>query len=83
MVSTMSVNGQVPLSSETSRIEVPHSRGPALESFSMMTSSNGNIFRVTGPFVRGIHRPPVDSPHKGQWRRALHDVFFDLRPNKR
>ena len=23
------------------------------------------------PFVRGIHRLPVDSPHKGQWRRAL------------
>ena len=37
----------------------------------MMTSSNGNIFRVTGPFLRGIHRSPVNSPHKGQWRRAL------------
>ena len=47
-----------------------------------MTSSNGNIFRVTGhlcgeftgdywPFVRGIHRSPVNSPHKGQWRGAL------------
>ena len=23
------------------------------------------------PFVRGIHRWPVNSPHKGQWRRAL------------
>ena len=23
------------------------------------------------PFVRGIHRRPVNSPHKGQWRRAL------------
>ena len=22
-------------------------------------------------FVRGIHRSPVDSPHKGQWRGAL------------
>ena len=22
-------------------------------------------------FVRGIHRLSVDSPHKGQWRRAL------------
>ena len=31
------------------------------------------------PFVRGIHRPPVNSPHKGQWRGA----FFDLRLNKR
>ena len=86
-----------------------------------MTSSNGNIFRVTGhlcgeftglrwiphtkasdadlwcfliirycpcanehddvikwkhfprywPFVRGIHRSPVNSPHKGQWRGSL------------
>ena len=26
------------------------------------------------PFVTGIHRSPVDSPHKGQWRRAL--MFF-------
>ena len=23
------------------------------------------------PFVREIHRSPVNSPHKGQWRRAL------------
>ena len=23
------------------------------------------------PFVQGIHRSPVNSPHKGQWRRAL------------
>ena len=23
------------------------------------------------PIVRGIHRPPVNSPHKGQWRGAL------------
>ena len=79
----------------------------------MMTSSNGNIFRVTGhlcgefpgprwiprtkasdaelwcflcqhddvikwkhfprnwPFVRGIHRSPVNSPHKSLWRGAL------------
>ena len=34
------------------------------------------------PFVRGIHRFPVNSPHKGQWREAL--IFlFDLCPNKR
>ena len=43
----------------------------------MMTSSNGNIFRVTG-FVRGIHRwllgihrSPVNSPHTDHWRGAL------------
>ena len=23
------------------------------------------------PFVRGIHQSPLNSPHKGQWRRAL------------
>ena len=23
------------------------------------------------PFVRGIHRSPVNSPHKGQWRETL------------
>ena len=23
------------------------------------------------PFVQGIHRSPVNSPHNGQWRRAL------------
>ena len=27
------------------------------------------------PFVRGIHRWPVNSPHKGQWRR---DLMFSL-----
>ena len=30
----------------------------------MMTSSSGNIFRVTD-------RSPANSPHKGQWRGAL------------
>ena len=30
------------------------------------------------PFVRGIHRSPVNSPHNGQWL----DVFLDLRLNK-
>ena len=39
--------------------------------FDMMTSSNGNIFRITGHLCRGIHRSPVNSPHKGQWRGAL------------
>ena len=37
----------------------------------MMTSSQGNIFCVTGLFVRGIHRSPLNSPRKGQWRGAL------------
>ena len=48
--------------------------------------TNTGVFRVTSehddvikwkpfprywPFVRGIHRSPVNSPHKGQWRGAL------------
>ena len=28
-------------------------------------------FSLYWPFVRGIHRSPVNSPHKGQWRGAL------------
>ena len=30
-----------------------------------------NHFPCNWPFVRGIHRSPVNSPHKGQWRGAL------------
>ena len=37
----------------------------------MMTSSNGNIFLITGPLCGEIHWSPVNSPHKGQWRGAL------------
>ena len=33
------------------------------------------------PFVRGIHRSPVNSPHKGQWRRALMFSFICARIN--
>ena len=29
------------------------------------------IFFALLAFVRGIHRSPVNSPHKGQWREAL------------
>ena len=35
----------------------------------IMTSSKGNIFRL--PFLRGNHRSPVDSSHKGKWREAF------------
>ena len=28
------------------------------------------------PYVRGIHRSPVNSPHKGQWRGALMPYFI-------
>ena len=32
---------------------------------------NGKYFPRYWPFVRGIHRVPVNSPHKDQWRGAL------------
>ena len=37
----------------------------------MMTSSKWKHFPRYWPFVRGIHRSPVNSPHKGQWRGTL------------
>ena len=37
---------------------------------SRITSSHEHFPRYW-PFVRGIHRWPVNSPHKGQWRGAL------------
>ena len=33
------------------------------------------------PFVRGIHRSPVNSPHKGQWRGALMFTLIYARIN--
>ena len=44
--------------------------GGTAENITMMTSSNWNIFRVTGPLWRES-LSPVDSPHKGQWCGAL------------
>ena len=35
------------------------------------------------PFVRGIHRSPVNSPNKGQWRRALMPSLICPRINGR
>ena len=41
----------------------------------MMTSSKWKHFPRYWPFVRGIHRSPVNSPHKGRWRG---DLIFSL-----
>ena len=43
---------------------------------SSVTSDNDDVIKWKNfpryrPFVRGIHRSPVNSPHKGQWRGAL------------
>ena len=48
---------------------------------SMMTSSNGNIFRVTGPFC-GEFTGPGEFPTQRPVTRSF-EVFFDLRLNKR
>ena len=48
---------------------------------SMMTSSNGNIFRVTGPLC-GEFTGPGEFPTQRPVTRSF-DVFFDLRLNKR
>ena len=40
-----------------------------------------NNFPRYWPFVRGIHRSPVNSPHKGQWRGALMFTLIYARIN--
>ena len=47
----------------------------------MMTSSNGNIFHVTGPLC-GEFTSPSEFPAQRPVKRGF-DVFFDLRLNKR
>ena len=47
----------------------------------MMTSSNGNIFRVNGPLC-GEFTGPSEFPTQRPMTRSF-DVFFDLRLNKR
>ena len=47
----------------------------------MMTSSNGNIFRVTGPLC-GEFTGPGEFLAQRPVTRSF-DAFFDLRPNKR
>ena len=49
--------------------------------FIMMTSSNGNIFRVTGPLC-GEFTGPGEFPTQRPVTRSFR-VFFDLRLNKR
>ena len=48
---------------------------PALSRVALLTLDDDVIkwkhFPRYWPFVRGIHRSPVNSPHKGRWRGAL------------
>ena len=51
-------------------------RGPTHQVHACRRSSHDDVikwkhFPRYWPFVRGIHRSPVNSPHKGQWRGAL------------
>ena len=46
-----------------------------------MTSSIENSFHVIGPLGELIHRSPVTSPQKGQWRGDVM-FLFDVRLNK-
>ena len=52
-----------------------------VDSVHMMTSSNGNIFRVTGPLC-GEFTGPGEFPTQRPVTRSF-DVYFDLRLNKR
>ena len=54
---------------------------PGARRLAMMTSSNGNIFRVTGPLC-GEFTGPGEFPAQRPVTRSF-DVYFDLRPNKR
>ena len=54
---------------------------PSADEITMMTSSNGNIFRVTGPLC-GTSAVTGDFPTQRPVTRSF-DVFFDLRLNKR
>ena len=54
---------------------------PSSMLFPMMTSSNGNIFRVTGPLC-GEFTGPGEFPTQRPVTRSF-DVYFDLRLNKR
>ena len=63
----------------TNGYEMLHKAWSSIED--MMTSSNGNIFRVTGPLC-GEFTGPSEVPAQRPVTQSF-DVFFDLRLNKR
>ena len=69
----------------TERWGTPHVTPPSADrtpfTIIMMTSSNGNIFRVTGPLC-GEFTGPGEFPAQRPVTRSF-DGFVDLRPNKR
>ena len=58
----------------------PHSSSWVIDCITMTTSSNGNIFRFTGPLC-GEFTGPGEFPAQRPVTRSF-DVCFDLRPNK-
>ena len=64
-----------------SRLKDRESFALCMERFSMMTSWNGNIFRVTGPLC-GEFTGPGEFPSRRPVTRSF-DVFFDRRMFKR
>ena len=66
----------------TSHFMEEHSSPTSIFPVFMMTSSNGNMFRVTGfcegihRWLLGIHRSPMSTPHTDQWRGALMFSFI-------
>ena len=67
---TLTIHGHISLGDTFSIISNNNSFRFDPNIWSMMTSSNGNIFRATGP-LWGNSPVPVNAPHKGQWRGAL------------
>ena len=61
--------------------DITSAKQDAITYCAMMTSSNGNIFRVTGPLC-GEFTGPGEFPTQRPVTRSF-GVFFDLRPNKR
>ena len=55
---------------------LPFCLGPSVLTLTRRHSNHDDVikwkhFPRYWPFVRGIHRSPVNFPHKGQWRGAL------------
>ena len=73
-----SIPSHYQLNGDVSSIMTPYLLLPL---FRMMTSSNGNIFRVTGPLC-GEFTGPGEFPTQRPVTRSV-DVFSDLRLNKR
>ena len=60
---------------------MPRTMGMAVSTVKLIENVHDDVikwkhFPCCRPFVRGIHRSPVNSPHKGQWRGALMFSLF-------